>query len=381
MTEKGALTGIKVVDLSRLLPGPYCSMVLADHGARVIAVEDRRFIADGLFLDTVNRNKEHMSLNLKTDEGKSVLFRLIKDADIFIEGFRPGVVDRLGISYDIIAEKNPGIIYCSITGYGQTGPFKDKAGHDANYLALSGVLDLVGEKDGLPCIPGVQIADITGSMNSVIGILMALYARNNTGRGQHIDISMTDCMLGMMSIPLFFQQMMNMDLKKSDNMFSHRYACYNTYETADGKYLTIGCVENRFWKKLCEHLDVPKFANLQYDDEKRHEIIDIFRDIFKQKNIASWEKELTDLDVCCTPIATLKDVIESPLFKEREMVVKLHNKQGKEENVFGVPIKMSDTPGSIRTPAPDFGEHTESILGELGFSNAEIQNFGEKGVF
>ena len=197
MSKNGALFGITVIDLSRLLPGPYCSMILADHGARVIAVEDKRFLADGLFLNLINRNKEHMSLNLKTEKGKEIFFRLIQNADVVLEGFRPGVVERLGVGYETVRRINPRIIYCSITGYGQDGPFRDRVGHDANYLSYAGVLDLIGEADRPPSIPGIQIADIAGGgMNAAIGILLALFARDKSGNGQYIDISMTDGMVG-----------------------------------------------------------------------------------------------------------------------------------------------------------------------------------------
>jgi len=205
MLEKGALTGISVLDLTRLLPGPFASMTLADHGAQVISIEDKRFVADDFFITTVNRNKEHISLNLKSPEGKEIFFRLVKTADVVMEGFRPGVVQRLGVDYETVRQVNPGIIYCSITGYGQTGAFADRAGHDINYLSHSGVLGLVGGMDSTPSIPGVQLADIAGGgMNAVIGILLALVARNQTGLGQYIDISMTDGTLGLLSLPLFF---------------------------------------------------------------------------------------------------------------------------------------------------------------------------------
>ena len=182
MENKGALKGVTVLDMARLLPGPYCSMILADHGARVIAVEDKRFMADGLFFDIVNRNKEHMSLDLKTPAGREIFFKLIQKVDVFMEGFRPGVVDRLGIDYETVRKVNLNIIYCAITGYGQDGPYRDRVGHDANYLSIAGVLDLIGEARHLPSIPGVQIADIAGGgMNAAIGILLALFAKENYG--------------------------------------------------------------------------------------------------------------------------------------------------------------------------------------------------------
>ena len=183
-------------------------MILADHGARVISVEGKRFMADGLFIPEVNRNKEHISLNLKTKEGKDIFFRLVKDMDVLLEGFRPGMVHGLGIDYDTVRKDNPKIVYCSITGYGQTGPFQDRVGHDVNYLSYSGILDLIGEPDRPPSIPGVQIADIAGGgMSAATGILLALLARERTGKGQYIDISMTDSMVGFLPIPLYLKNL------------------------------------------------------------------------------------------------------------------------------------------------------------------------------
>jgi crotonobetainyl-CoA:carnitine CoA-transferase CaiB-like acyl-CoA transferase len=381
MLEKGALTGITVLDLSRLLPGPYCSMVLADHGARVISIEDKRFIADGFFITTVNRNKEHLSLDLKTAAGKEIFFRMVKTADVVMEGFRPGVVQRLGVDYDTVSKVNPGIIYCSITGYGQTGPNVNRAGHDVNYLSTSGLLDLIGEPESPPTIPGVQIADIAGGgMNAVIGILLALIARNQTGKGQYIDISMTDGILGLLSIPLFFYQMTRRIPTRSDSTLSHRYACYNTYETADGRYLSIGAVEHRFWKKLCEHLEYPEYIDLQYDDTRRLEIIDTLRAIFRQKTIDQWNTEFGEMDICWGKIQNLEEVLKDPLFREREMVIDLAGKDGKTTPVFGVSVKLSDTPGKVRTPAVGFGESTVSILREIGYGEDDIALFQKNGV-
>lgn len=381
MINKGALSGIKVVDMSRLLPGPYCSMILADHGARVIAVEGKRFLADGLFFDPVNRNKEHMSLNLKTPEGKEIFFKLIKDADVFMEGFRPGVAGKLGIDYEPVSKANPGIIYCSITGYGQTGQYRDRVGHDANYLSISGVLDIIGEKDRAPAIPGVQIADIAGGgMNAAIGILLALFARKKTGAGQYIDISMTDSMVCFLPVPLFFRQITGQVTRRGDAFLSHRYACYNTYETADGRYLSIGAVENRFWKRLCEIMGVPGYAPLQYDEIRRDEITEFMRAAFKKKTLNEWEVILSSEDVCWGRVQNLTEVLEDPLFTEREMVVEFTAKDGKKSKALGVPVKLSGTPGSVRTPPPRFGENTCDILHELGYENDRIKEFGEKGI-
>lgn len=367
--------------MSRLLPGPYCSMILADHGARVIAIEDKRFIADGSFITTVNRNKEHMSLDLKTSEGKEIFFRLIRQADILLEGFRPGVMDRLGIGYETIRKINPGIIYCAITGYGQNGPYRNRVGHDVNYLSKAGILDLIGETDNSPSIPGVQIADIAGGgMNAAIGILLALVARSQTGEGQYIDISMTDGMVGFLSVPLFFHQLTGRSPKRSDAILSHRYACYNTYETADGRYLSIGAVETRFWKLLCEHFGVPEYTALQYDDTKRASIIQYMRDRFREKTVAEWEIELGDMDICWGKVQNMDEMLQDPLFRAREMVVDIPDQSGKTHFALGIPVKLSQTPGSIRKPAVGFGQSTAAILQELGYTREQIDEFQKSGA-
>jgi len=381
MPNQGALSGIKVLDLSRLLPGPYCSMILADHGARVIAIEDRRFMDDGLFFSQAYRNKEHMSLNLKTEEGKKIFFHLVNDADVILEGFRPGVVQRLGVDYDTVLKVNPKIIYCSISGYGQTGPYRDRAGHDVNYLSISGVLDLIGQANHPPSIPGIQIADIAGGgMNAAIGILMALFARERTGKGQYIDISMTDGMVGFMSAAFFLKQITGQFPQRGDSILSHRYACYNTYETADGRYISVGTVENRFWKNLCEFLEVPEYTPLQYDENRRQEIIDFMKTTFRKKTFKQWKKDLAGIDACCEPIQNFSEVLKNPLFREREMIVEVTDKDGIKTLVIGVPVKLSETPGSVLTPPVAFAENTEAILKELGYSKKQIKELSDMEV-
>jgi len=376
-----ALEGIKIIDLSRMLPGPYCSMILADHGARVIAIEDKRFKADDIFLSPVNRNKDHMTLNLKTKEGQNIFSKLIRDADVFMEGFRPGVTKRLGIDYKTLNNVNPRIIYCSITGYGQDGPFRDIAGHDVNYLSFAGILDIIGEKDRTPCIPGIQIADLVGGgMNAAIGILLAIVARERTGKGQFIDISMTDGMVGLLPVPLHILQKNNTVPQRSDTFLSHRYACYNVYETADRRYISIGAVENRFWKNLCDVLNVPEYGPLQYDDNHREEILDFFRKAFKKKTLDQWVKELRDKDVCWGKVQDLTEVLNDPLFLARDMVSEVKDNKGKSVKVLGIPVKLSVTPGSIRTAPVSFGESTKNILEELGYTKGEIEELIEKGV-
>ncbi len=376
-----ALEGITVIDVSRMLPGPYCSMILADHGAKVIAIEDRRFASDDLFISPVNRNKDHMTLNLKTKEGKEIFFRLARKADVILEGFRPGVTKRLGIDYASIKAINPGVIYCSISGYGQKGPCKDMVGHDVNYLSASGVLDLIGEKDGYPCIPGIQIADLVGGgMNAALGILLSLVVRQRTGKGQYIDISMTDGTVSLLTIPFYLFQKYAKAPQKSDTFLSHRYACYNVYETADGRFISIGAVENRFWCNLCDLLGVPIYGPLQYDEMHREEILEFFREAFKKKTSDEWVKELGDKDVCFAKVQHLTEVLADQLFLAREMVQEVKNEMGESVTALGIPIKLSATPGSIRTAPVSFGQSTQKILEKLGYSESEIKELYEKRV-
>lgn len=381
MQTQGSLDGVTVLDLSRLLPGPYASMILADHGARVISVEDKRFLADGLFMTTVNRNKEHVSLNLKTEAGREIFFKLAARSDVVMEGFRPGVVDRLGVGYEALRRVRPDVIYCAITGYGQDGPFRDRAGHDVNYLSQAGVLGLIGEPDRPPSIPGIQIADMVGgSMNAVIGILLALHHRNRTGEGQYIDISMTDGSLALLPLAQFFSQITGEAPRRGDMMLSHRYACYNTYETADGRHLSIGAVENRFWKNLCDHFGVPEFVPLQYDDHRRREIIAFFRQRFKTRSLDEWTEVLEPLDVCFGRVQSFDEIFDDPLFIQRRMVVDLPTADGRPGKALGVPVKLSASPGTVRAPAVAFGASTRAVLEDLGYGPAEIERLAAEGV-
>lgn len=376
----GALDGLLVLDLSRMLPGPYCSMILADHGARVIAIEARRFQSDDLYIDTVNRNKEHVSLNLKAPEGLEVFFRLAEKADVVIEGFRPGVVERLGIGYEAVSRRNPGIVYCSITGYGQTGPLRQSAGHDVNYLARSGVLDLVGTPDGPPVIPGIQIADTAGGgLQAAVGILLALFARGRTGKGQYIDVSMTDGAASLLPLALWFQRRHGAPVR-GDWTFSHGYACYNVYETADGRHLAVGAVEDRFWRLLCRRLDLEEWADHQYDETRRKEIVQRLRERLRTRTLDEWEARFADLDACVCAVKRLDELAGDPLLREREMLVAPEG--GGEESApeLGVPVKLSATPGSVRTPPPAFGADTRRVLDELGYSEERIEAFQRDGI-
>jgi len=381
MDLEGSLTGIRVLDLSRLLPGPYCSMMLGDHGAEVIAVEDSRFKKDELFFNSINRNKRHMSLNLKTPEGKDIFSKLVEQSDIMLEGFRPGVVDRLGVDYETIRKINPSIIYCSITGYGQDGPYRDRVGHDVNYMAEAGVLGLIGPEGGAPVIPGVQFADIAGgSMNAFAGILLALHARSRTGRGQYIDISMTDGLLGYLSLPHFFSQRTGVSPRRGNDLLSHRYGCYNIYRTADDRYVAIGAVENRFWVTLCRLTGLDEYADRQYDEDCRIEIIEQYEQRFRSKTADEWNEILAEEDVCYSVVQDYEDVLDSRLFRDREVITDRLMSDGTLEPELGVTIKLSETPGSIRIEPVDFGADTAQVLQELGYSDQQISDYRKREI-
>ena len=375
--QQGALAGIKVIDLSRLLPGPYCSMVLADHGAEVIAVEGRRFQGDGLFFSALYRNKQHVSLDLKSDIGKEILFSLTDSADVVLEGFRPGVSERLGFDYATLHRRNPRLIYCSLTGYGQTGPLRDRAGHDINYLAEAGILDLIGQPDQPPTIPGVQIADILGgAMQAVSSILLALYEREKSGQGQYIDIAMADGLLGLLMLPQFFSQQRGEEQIRSATTLSHRFACYNTYQTADGRYLALGAVENRFWTTLCHHLGKPEYGPLQYDEERRQELIAWLREVFRQKTLEAWQTALAGLDICCSPVRTMDEALRSELFRDRNAV----SKEPDGRLSSGIVQHLSRTPGTVRSAPVAFGESTRDVLHGLGYSEEQIDDMARQKI-
>jgi len=257
----------------------------------------------------------------------------------------------------------------------------EKAGHDVNYLGYAGILGILGEADRPPAIPGVQFANMAGGgMNAAIGILLALFAREKTGKGQYIDISMTDSMVSLLPVALLWQQFSGQFPERGNAMLSHRYACYNTYETADGRFIAVGAVESQFWKTLCEHLGLPEYIPRQYDEEKKEEIITAFRDIFRRKTMAQWDAEFSRMDVCVSGISNLEEVLTNPLFQEREMVVELPGTNGHPEKALGVPVKLSQTPGAVRNASIGFGANTNAILREYGYTTEQIRQFAETDV-
>lgn len=378
--KKLPLDGIKVLDLSRQFPGPYCTMILADFGADVLRIEDRRFISD-LSAQAVMRNKRHMTLNLKTERGKEVFFKLLEKADIVVEGFRPGAAERMGIGYKKVIEIKPDIIYCSLSGYGQTGPYKDMVGHDLNYISTAGVTALCGERGGKPVIPPVQVADIGGGLNAAIGILLALFHRERTGEGQYVDISLTDAAVGFMTLGLMHYGDMGVVPKRGEMPLTGMFPFYNVWECKDGKYFTLGAVEPRFWLNFCKAIGREDLSGDQFaTGERGVYVMKELADMFKTKTRDEWFEQLKTIDVCIGRVLEIDEVIEDPQIRHRQMVVEMEMPNGKKQHIQGIVVKLSKTPGEIRTRPASFGEHTAQVLRELSYNEDEIKYCIENGI-
>ena len=370
------LRDLRLLDLSRQLPGPFCSTMLADLGmdTLVIANPTDPF---GTGIPFMARNKRSMTLNLKAAEGRELFLRLADQADVLLEGFRPGVMQRLGLDYATLAARNPRLIYCAISGYGQDGPYRDRVGHDVNYLGFAGVLQFIGHGDGPPVIPGVQIADIgAGALMAVIGILSAVIARQQTGRGQFVDIAMLDGAALWNVYPLLLHQL-GQEPQRGRTQLTGHHACYAVYETRDGRYVTVGAYEPHFWATLCHSLGHPEFVDRQWaEGPERERMLETFRAAFRTRTQAEWLAELGEKDICFGPVNDIEQMLADPQLRHRGMIVE----QPGGPPTLGNPVKLSDTPAALRTPPPLFGQHTEEVLGQLGLDGAAIERLRADGV-
>jgi alpha-methylacyl-CoA racemase len=387
------LSGIRVLDLTRLLPGPLCTMHFADMGADVIKIEDTqegdyaRALGSakggpaGLFL-AVNRNKRALALDLKRPQGRDVFLRLVRSADVIVEGFRPGVVDRLGVGYAALAAFNPRIVYCSITGYGQTGPYRDRAGHDLNYCGYAGVIDQNGPAGGDPVVPNFQIGDLLGgTLTAAMGILAALVDAVRTGQGRYLDVAMADAVLAHAVIPLATHLEQGNTRPRGEDMLSGRHACYGVYRTADGRYMAVAALERKFWDRLCEALGRPDLKPLHFaegaegDFAKRE-----LAAIFLSRPRAHWEQEFAGVDACVSPVLTLEEALVNEQFAQRGMVVTGSHPVAGTVTQFAPPLKFRDHEFTLSRHAPIHAEHTEQILSEAGFDADEIAALRRAGV-
>ena len=365
----GTLEGITVLDLSRLLPGPMASMILGDYGARVIEVDT--MVSGGgavtsTHLPSLERHKEVLRINARSPGGHGLLLELVRRSDVVIESFRPGSDRGMGMDYESFRAVNPGIIYCSITEYGQSGPMSLKAGHDINFQSMAGVVDLSTPDGCEPVAPGVQTGDVMGgAMQAVIGVLLALYRRRQTGEGQFIDIAMADGLLPLLMLPVDMQRL-GMPVRCGESILGGALACYGFYRTADGRHLAVGALEAKFFARLCAALGVPGLAGVQYDMSIQDESRARLQEIFLKKTADEWIAELGPLDVCVTKVATFAEVFDNSHFRERGMV---------DGGGIGVPIKLGaiDARGE-RSVAKD------TVLKELGLDDVEIELLKAQGV-
>jgi crotonobetainyl-CoA:carnitine CoA-transferase CaiB-like acyl-CoA transferase len=392
-----ALDGIRVLDLTRLLPGGFCSLLLADFGADVIKVEDTgagdyiRFSpphyegaepsASGALFLALNRGKRSIRIDLKTDPGREVLKRLVRDADVVLESFRPGVLDRLGVGYEVLRGVNPRIVYCAITGYGQDGPGRDRSGHDMNYLGLNGLLGLTGEAGGPPVQSGGQIADLGGgALTAALGIMVALHERERSGEGQLVDCSMFDGSLAWLALVAADYLAGGRPPRRGRLPLAGGLTCYRPYACADG-YVTLGALEPKFWAAFCKGLGREDLLSHAFDPpgSDAHRAVS---EIFAARTREQWRAFASQHDCCLEPVLELEEALDSELVEAREMVVELDQPGvGRPVRLLGPPFKLSRTPAQPgRAPGPALGEHTDEVLAEAGLSAEEIASLREGGA-
>jgi alpha-methylacyl-CoA racemase len=392
----GALEGVKVLDLSRLLPGGFCSLLLADFGAEVLKVEDTGMgdyvrwappyyegaddsAKSALYL-SLNRGKRSIRLNLKEEGGREALLRLARDYDVLLESFRPGVLDRLGVGYERLRQENPGLVYCAISGYGQDGPYTARSGHDMNYLGLNGLLGLTGEKDGPPIQSAGQIADLGGGgLMGAFGILAALRERDRSGEGQFVDVSMFDGSLGWLAMAAASYLADGRVPRRGEESLTGGFVCYRPYPCKDG-YVTLGALEPKFWQAWCKGVDREDLIEKQFDGPDSDTRAEVER-IFLERTREEWREFASQHDCCLEPVLDLDEALDSELVRAREMVVELEQPGANDTvRLLGVPVKLSRTPGGPAGPGPALGEHTDEVLRAAGYGDEEIEALKQSGA-
>jgi len=391
-----ALSDIRVLDLSRLLPGGFCSLLLADFGAEVLKVEDTGMgdyirwsppfhegaddsARSALFL-SLNRGKRSVRLDLKEEAGREVLLRLVREYDILLESFRPGVMERLGVGYERLREENPGLVYCAISGYGQDGPYTERSGHDMNYLGLNGVLGLTGEPDGPPVQPAGQIADLGGgALMAAFGIMAALRERERSGEGQLVDVSMLDGSLSWLALVAAQYFADGAVPQRGELPLAGALICYRPYACADG-WVTLGALEPKFWQEWCRGVGREDLIEKQFERPRSDAHSEVER-IFLERTREEWQSFASEHDCCLEPVLELDEALDSELVRAREMVVELDQPGAAAPvRLLGVPVKLSRTPGAPAGPGPALGEHTREVLAALGYSEDQITALLEAGA-
>jgi len=391
----GPLSGIRVLDLSRLLPGGFCSLLLADFGADVLKVEDTGMgdyvrwappyyegaedsAKSALYL-ALNRGKRSIRVNLKEERGREVLLRLARDHDVLLESFRPGVLDRLGVGYERLREENPGLVYCAITGYGQDGPYRDRSGHDMNYLGLMGMLGLTGEREGQPVQSAGQIADLGGgALMGAFGILAALRERERSGEGQLVDVSMADGALSWLAL-VAGRYLCDGEVPRRGALeLAGGIVCYRPYACKDG-YVTLGALEPKFWTAWCRGAGREDLIEKQFEPPGSDTHAEVER-VFLERTRDEWQAFASEHDCCLEPVLDLDEALGSELVRAREMVVELEQPGAGTVRQLGVPVKLGRTPGRVDAPGPALGEHTDDVLAAVGYSSDAVAALKESGA-
>jgi crotonobetainyl-CoA:carnitine CoA-transferase CaiB-like acyl-CoA transferase len=374
-----ALEGLHVLDLTRLLPGPFCTMLLGDLGADVVKVEEPEH-GDGarsspLFL-LINRNKRSLTLDLKSAEGRSLFLRLVESADVVVESFRPGVMERLGLGYLTLAEVNPRLIYASLSGFGQSGPYRDRAGHDLNYLALAGVLGYNVGRDGQPVPPAVQVADLGAGTLAAVAILAAVVARQQSGVGQNVDVSLfasAVSWLPTLIAPLFAA---GKAVAPGEPVLAGGLPHYDVYATADGRYVSLGALEPKFLLNFLSHIGRADLAALR----DRSVLRESLRSIFASRTLREWEDCLSGVDTCFAPVNTLEEAMQDPQAVSLGLFTSVDHPRLGPLGQLAPPFAFSGTPAGIRRSPPDLGEHNAEILATLGLSADDIESLHQQKV-
>ena len=390
----GPLASLKILDFTTLLPGPFASMMLADLGADVVRVEapHRPDMVrhtppfDGetsAWHALLNRNKRAIALDLKRPGAADVVKRLVQTYDIVLEQFRPGVMERLGIGYDALRAVNPRLIYCAITGYGQTGPYRRRAGHDNNYLALAGVMSHTGRKETGPVPLGVQLADVGGgSFGAVTGVLAAVIHRQQTGEGQFVDISMFDMAVAWNALAAA-HYLIGGENPDYESMWLNGGSFYDYYRTADGRYLSVGSLEPKFWAGFCEAIERPDLIERGLDPspDAQREVKAEVRRVIAARPLAEWTARFAERDVCVEPVLTVEEALAHPQTRARGLVVSVPKPEGGVQRQIGSPFKFSRAQAEYRHTGPPLGMHTEAVLAEAGYTPSEIEQLRAAGIF
>jgi alpha-methylacyl-CoA racemase len=390
-----ALADVKVLDLSRLLPGGFCSLLLADFGADVIKDEDTGMgdyvrwappyhegaddsAKSALFL-SLNRGKRSIRLNLKEEAGREVLLRLVREHDVLLESFRPGVMERLGVGYERLREENPRLVYCAISGYGQDGPYTARSGHDMNYLGLNGLLGLSGESGGPPVQAAGQIADLGGgALMAAFGILAALRERDHSGEGQLVDVSMFDGSLAWLAMVAARYLAEGQPPERGAVELAGSLICYRPYECKDG-WVTLGALEPKFWQAWCRGVGREDLIEKQFERPGSDVHAEV-EALFAERTRDEWQAFASEHDCCLEPVLGLDEALDSELVRAREMVVRIDQPGTDGVSLLGVPVKLSRTPGAPAGPGPALGEHTREVLAALGYGEEEVASLLESGA-